>query len=76
VTPDLNPVFQAALEVARARALILADLRGALARGQDELALQFARRLVGLGPDQGCVPPENGQDPGLTANGRAEKGRD
>jgi len=53
VTPDLNPVFQAALEVARARALILADLRGALARGQDELALQFARRLVGLGPDQG-----------------------
>ena len=44
------PVFEAALEIARARAQILADLRAALERDDAEQALGFARRLVGFEP--------------------------
>lgn len=52
MTPDPNCVFEAALEVSRARAQILAELRTALERDDDQQALELARRLVGLGPDQ------------------------
>lgn len=48
MTPGLNPVFEAALEIARLREQVLAELRAALERGEDAQALQLARRLVGL----------------------------
>jgi len=51
VTSELNPVFDAALEIARSRAQVLAELRGALEKGEDARALQLARRLVGLVPE-------------------------
>jgi hypothetical protein len=50
MTPGLNPVFDAALEVAQRRQLVLAELRAALERGEDAKALQLARRLTGLVP--------------------------
>ena len=74
MTPDLNPVFEAALEVARARALILADLRGALARGEDALALQLARRLVGLSPDDAPFAAHNLSSPQLAGKERHHEG--
>jgi hypothetical protein len=57
MTPHhVDPVFEAALEMARARAFVLADLRGALVRGDDALALELARHLAGLDPAQARVP--------------------
>jgi hypothetical protein len=53
LTPDLNSVLEAALEIARSRKQILVELRGALERGDDEQALQIARRLAGLEPRAG-----------------------
>lgn len=47
-----NPVFEAALEIASARAQVVAELRAALEREDNEQALQLARRLVGFGPER------------------------
>ena len=43
-------MFEAALKLGRERALILAELRSALIRGEDALALVLARQLAGLEP--------------------------
>lgn len=53
MTLVLNPVFEAALEIARSREQILAKLREALERGDDAEALKVARQLVGIGPKGG-----------------------
>jgi hypothetical protein len=50
MAPDHNPVFEAALEIARSREQLLCELRGALERDDEKQALQLARRMVGLGP--------------------------
>jgi hypothetical protein len=51
LTPDPNSgAFEAALEVARSRERLLAELREKLEHGDDQRALELARRLVGIGP--------------------------
>ncbi len=41
-------MFEAALEISRARQRILADLRVALESGDNQRAIELARQIVGL----------------------------
>lgn len=52
VEPDLSGTVEAALEISKRRANNLRELRQALERNDDALALSIARRLVGLNDEK------------------------
>lgn len=52
----LRALVETALPIARERASLLKELRGALERGDERLALTLAYRLAGLNPPMSVQP--------------------